>query len=319
MPLQLTFYNMDYNASLSPDTKNIVFHSVRFTYDPYVAVVNFELWTMNRYGEKLRRIMKREEMEYGFEIGFVKWSSNSDYVTVLLTSQLADNRKSEIWKIALNGEKTKLYSFDFAMENLSYSPDGKKTAFIIQGPVSPNGSPFYNLYSANTNFSDTILIDKGLISNYDWSKDSKTLIYSLYDRPKENFDLWKIQFNGTGKTRFTETHENEEYFRCSKTENLITCAVNNNVFISATDKFVPKLIFENVCNPQWVPKRKLIYFYSEQSMGDKLWTETWIVDLNGNVIRKIAEGEPSDVSFSESGDYFVYSASGNIWFDYLPR
>lgn len=200
MPIQLTSFNMDYNASLSPDGKNIVFYSMRYTYNPEVAAAFFELWAMDRYGENPRRLFKREEMEQGFEIRFIKWSSKSDYITVILTSQFAQNSKSEIWKVEINGEKTKLYSFDFGMEKLSYSPDGTKTVFIIQGSVSPNGSPFYSLYSANANFSDTTLIEEGLIGDFDWTKDSKMLVYSLYDRPKENFDLWKTQLDGTGKT-----------------------------------------------------------------------------------------------------------------------
>ena len=319
MPIQLTSFNMDYNASLSPDGKNIVFYSLRYTYNPDVAAVLFELWAMDRYGENLRRLFKREEMGQGFEIRFIKWSSKSDYITVLLTSPFAQNSKSEIWKVALTGDKTKLYSFDFGMEKLSYSPDGTKTAFIIQGTVSPNGSPLYSLYSANANFSDTTLIEKGLIGDYDWTKDSKMLVYSFYDRSKENFDLWKTKLDGTGKIRFSETTESEEYFQCSKTDNLITYSVNNNVYITPTDNFSPTIIMENTRSSQWIPKRKLISLYSEQSTGDNWWTESWIVDLNGKVIRKIAEGEPSQVSFSVNGDYFVYSASGNIWLDYLPR
>lgn len=319
MPIQLTSFNMDYAPSLSPDKKNIVFLSMWFTYNPYVAAVDFELWTMNRYGEQLKRLIKREDMPEGFEISAFWWSAKSDYVTVLLSSRYSNNRKSELVKATLTGEKTILHSFDFSMQNLTYSPDGKKTAFIIQGPVSPNGNPSYSLYSANSGFTDTVLIDKGLIEEFDWAKDSKTLIYSLYDWPNENFDLWKIQADATGKTRFTETPESEEYFRCSKTENAIVYSSNNKVYISATDKFVPRLVVENARIPRWIPNRKLILFSSEQSAGEKFWTESWIADLDGNIIRKIAEGESSSVSFSNTGDYYLYVASGNIWMDYLPK
>ena len=319
MPIQLTSFNMDYAPSLSPDKKNIVFLSMWFTYNPYVAAVDFELFAMNRYGEQLKRLIKREEIDEGFEIRDFWWSGNSDYVTVLLTNRSSNNRKSGLVKVSLSGEKTVLHLFDFLMENLSYSPDGKKTAFMIQEPVSPNGNPSYSLYSANLGFTDTVLIDKGLIGGYDWAKDSKMLIYSLYDWPNENYDLWKIQADATGKTRFTETPEDEYNFRCSKTENSIIYSSNNKVYISATDKFAPRLVIENASAPIWIPNRKLFVFSSEQSAGDTIWTESWIADLDGNIIRKIAEGEPSSVSFSNTGDYYVYAASGNIWMDYLPK
>ena len=319
MPIQLSSFNRDFEPKLSPNLKNVVFLSNRLTYNPYVAAPNFELWTMDRYGENARRLIKREDMPEGFEISYFWWSASSDYVSVLFSGPLANNRKSELVKVSLTGEKTILHSFDFLMENLSYSPDGKKTAFIIQGPVSPNGNPSYSLYSASSGFTDTVLIDKGLIAGYDWAKDSKMLIYSLYDWPNENFDLWKIQADATGKTRFTETPEDEYNFRYSKTENAIVYSSNNKVYISATDKFAPRLVVENARAPKWIPNRKLIVFFSEQSVSEKFWTESWIADLDGNVIRKIAEGEPSSVSFSNTGDYYVYTVSGNIWMDYLPK
>lgn len=319
MPIQLTSFNMDHAPSLSPDKKNIIFLSYRFTYNPEYSGVDLELWVMNRYGEHLRRLIKREDMPEGFEIRDFWWSANSDYVTVLLTSHFSENRKSQLVKVSLAGEKTVLHSFDFVMEKLSYSPDGKKAAFIIQKPVSQNSSPIYSLYSANANFSDTVLIEKGLIAGYDWAKDSKTLFYSSYDSSDKNFDLWKIQSDATGKTRFTETSENEEYLRCSKTENAIIYSLNKKVCISATDKFAPRLVVENARAPKWIPNRKLIVFFSEQSAGEKFWTESWIADLDGNIIQKIADGEASEASFSETGDYYVYTTSGNIWIDYLPK
>ena len=319
MPIQLTSFNRDFEPKLSPNLKNVVFLSNRLTYNPYVAAPNFELWAMDRYGENARRLIKREDMHEGFEISYFWWSANSDYVTVLLSGPLANKRKSELLKVMLTGEKTILRSFDFSMEQLSFSPDGKKAAFIIQEPVAPNGSPSYRLYSAKSDFTDTLLLDKGLIASYDWAKDSKTLVYSLYDRPNENYDLWKIQTDATGKTRFTETPEDEWYLRCSKTENQIIFSSNNNISVSAIDKFAPRLVLENASFPQWIPNKKLIIFFSEQSDGEKFWTESWIADLNGNIIRKIGENGPTTLSFTATGDYYVYSASGNIWIDYLPK
>ncbi len=319
MPIQLSSFNRDFEPKLSPNLKNVVFLSNRLTYNPYVAAPNFELWTMDKYGENARRLIKREDMPEGFEISYFWWSASSDYVSVLLSGPLANNRKSELLKVTLTGEKTILRSFDFSMEQLSFSPDGKKAAFIIQEPVGPDGSPSYRLYSAKSDFTDTLLLDKVLIASYDWAKDSKTLVYSLYDRPNKNYDLWKIQADATGKIRFTETPENEEYIGCSKTENAIVYSSNNKVYISATYKFARRLVIENARAPKWIPNRKLIVFFSEQSAGDKIWTESWIADLDGNVMRKIAEGEPSSMSFAETGDYYVYVASGNIWMDYLPE
>ena len=64
----------------------------------------------------------------------------------------------------------------------------------------------------------------------------------------------------------------------------------------------------------------MILFLCEQNQDNmKFWTESWIVDLQGKVVKKIAEGKASWTSFSSTGDFFVYSVNGNIWLDYLPN
>ncbi len=86
-------------------------------------------------------------------------------------------------------------------------------------------------------FRISILIEKGLIDNYDWTRDSKTIIYSFYDRMNENYDLWKTHVDGTDKIRLTDTPESENHPKCSRKDDLISYSVNNNVYISTTDKF----------------------------------------------------------------------------------
>ena len=59
---------------------------------------------------------------------------------------------------------------------------------------------------------------------------------------------------------------------------------------------------------------------SERTLdNESFWTESWIVDLEGEIIKKIAEGKPTSVNFSSDGEYFVYSLDGNLWVDQLLK
>lgn len=317
LPKQLTSTNLDSRAFLSPDGKYIVFYTYRNTKIPNVAQSPVELWIMNRNGSNQHSIIEVNEIYNETSINYFLWSPASDYIIVFLSSQTIDY-KSEIWRITLSGNKMKLHSSDFYLERPSYSPNGIKTAFIIQGPNPPAGSPVYRLYSANRDFSDTILIEKGLIGDYDWINDSEGFVYSLYDRTNENYDLWKSSANGVDKLRISKTLEDEEILSCSYDGNYIAYSDYNSVFITPSDIFSSCLILDNARLPKWIPNRNLILLYSHQSNDIHFWTESWIVDILGCIVRKIAEGRFSEVTFSYSGDYFLYTLEGNIWLDYLP-
>ena len=117
----------------------------------------------------------------------VSWSKDSNDMLVQIYTPMG----SEIWRVTLDGSKTRLSSTDDWAERPEYSPDGSKIGFMIQGPNPSQGFPVYNLYVSNTDFSESVLIENGLIHDFVWKSDSHELIYSLYDRPNENYELWK--------------------------------------------------------------------------------------------------------------------------------
>lgn len=316
LPKQLTSTNLDSRAYLSPNGIYIAFYTYRNSFIPYIAHSPVELWIMNRDGSNQHAIIEVNEIYEDTSIDYFLWSPASDNIIVFLSAQAIDYR-SEIWRITVSENKTKLQSSDFSLGQPSYSPDGTRTAFIFQGPNPSGGSPVERLYSANTNFSDTILIEKGLIGDYDWMYDSEGFVYSLYDRANENYDLWKSTVNGAEKSRISVTPENEKILSCSYDGNYIAYSDYNAVYITPSDIFNTSLILDNARLPKWIPNRNIILLYSHQSKDNIFWTESWIVDIHGNVIRKIAEGGSSEVTFSSAGDYFLYTFEGNIWLDYL--
>jgi len=308
LPKQLTSSNLDFRTYWSPNGEYIAFYTQRNTYNPYVAESPFELWIMNRDGSDQRPLIQVDEIYENTAVSIISWTPDSKNIMVHIYNNSLNDYKSEIWRITVKGDKTRLYTPNFRLHHISYSPDATKTAFIIEE----------KLYTADTDLSDTVFIERGLITDYKWKIDSKGLIYSLYDRTNENYDLWESSVDGVDKIRISETPENEESLSCSYDGKYIAYSDYKAVYITLTDTFASKLIMDNARLPQWIPNRNLIFLYSDQSLDNKSWTESWIVDIQGNIIIKIAEGAFSEVSFSSTGDYFTYTVNGNIWFDYLP-
>lgn len=313
LPKQLTSTGQDYKCYWAPNNEYIAFLSARNTYDSNACCIVSELWIMDRDGENQRSLILVNEIYNTTDIKSVSWASNSNDMLVELIGYLPES-KSEIWQVNINGNKNRLSSTDEIAQQPSYSPDGTKIAFIIQNPNPLN----YKLYVANTDLSDTLLIEKGFIGDYNWKSDSDGLIYSLFDDQNGSYDLWESSSDGSVKTRISDTPESEETFSCSNDDKYIAYSDWNALYYTPTNTFNPKYIIDNARLPQWIPNRNLILFLSEQSQDDmKFWTESWIVNLQGNIIKKIAEGEASWTSFSSTGDYYVYSVNGNIWLDYL--
>jgi hypothetical protein len=318
LPKQLTVENHDFETFWSPDGKYIAFYTQRNTYNPTVAGMRFELYVMNRNGLDQQPLFLIDEMSEFSSFSMISWAADSKSVMVHVHNNSKLDKNSEVWQVSLDGTKTKLYSPDFRFEQLSYSPDGTKAAFLIQGPNPDVGSPVYRLYYSGIDFSDTVLIDRGLISNYKWKSDSKGFFYSKYDFETVNYNLWESSVNGTDKIQFSDSPVDEEILDCSQDGKYILYSDYKDVFFTPSDKFDSKLIVTDAGWPLWIPKSNLILLWSLQTKQEKSYTESWVVDLHGNIVKKIAEGESSMVSFSPSGYYYTYSVGGGIWLDSLP-
>jgi len=308
-PKQLTQENLDYRAFLSPDGKYIAFYSTRYTFNHEVADINFELWIMNSDGFEQWRLVTLNSIYPETKATFLYWADDSKSMIVQIDDGIyGSNSKSEIWRIGIDGKKTQLYTPNLRFQNVTYSPDRKKLAYTILG----------KLYVADPDFTDSVRIEKGLINDFSWRINSKGLIFSLYDRPNENFDLWTSKIDGTGKSRFSETPEPEIYASYSSDEEYIAYYDDNSVFVTPSGMFSPKLVAKSGNAPVWIPNRNLLLVTDEPTDGNGSgWTEYWITDLAGNMVKKYPKGVFA-ISFSEKSKYYLYTLDGNIWIDYLP-
>jgi Tol biopolymer transport system component len=318
-PRQLTQDNLDYRAFLSPDGKYIAFYSMRYTFKPEESGINFELWLMSSDGFDQWRLILPNSIFPETKPTFLYWDADSKSMIVQIDDGFYGNySKSEIWRIGVDGKKTQLYTPNLRLENVTYSPDRKKLAYIIQGPSPDSNYPIYKLYIANVDFTDSVRIEKGLISDYVWQADSKGLIFSLYDRPNENFDLWKSKIDGTGKLRFSETPASEVSLQCSTDGKYLAYSMDNSIYITILDNLSPKMILSSATNPEWIPNRNLLWVTNVNTDGNtSSWGEKLFIDKEGTVIKRFSE-RTLGFSFSSTGKYFVYTLDADIWMDYMP-
>ncbi|MGA1796705.1 MAG: TolB family protein [bacterium] len=202
----------------------------------------------------------------------------------------------------------------------SYSFDGSKIAFLVhdsdldlsQGPVS-------RLYISNSDYSEHICIDEGIFY-YDvaWKNDSDGLIYS------KNHDLWEYSISENEKTQLSTTPEHEENPSYSSDGRYIAFSVQNAafqdaVYITQAHSFQPIKLMDEARLARWVPNRNLLMIARERTLdNERSWTESWLIDLEGNIVRKFAEGTYTQLDFAPDGRHFVYTLHGDLWLDRIP-
>ena len=314
-PRQLTSSGRDHIPYWAPGGGHIAFLSQRNTYDPYVAAIRFELWIMEKDGSNQRPIVTDDDLFGGSGASGrgVSWAPDSQEMLV----QISAPQGSEIWRVSLDASKMRLSSPDDWAGQPQYSPDGLKAALLIRGPDSLQGSGACGLYVANSDLSNPVLVEQGFYEGFAWSPDSQGLIYSLYDRASENFDLWACSATGTGKRRVSATpHQDEEDPSYSTDARHTVFSGQNGVYVTSSHTFDPREVLHNARLPRWVPNRDLLLVVCEQTLDyESYWTESWVVDLGGTILEKIAEGKPTWVDFSPDGRHLVYSLDGNLWLD----
>jgi Tol biopolymer transport system component len=200
----------------------------------------------------------------------------------------------------------------------SVSPDGSKIACLIKGTNPTQGSPVYRLYVVDDDGTKPVLIETGLIEKYSWMADSRGIIYTLYDYEKANFDLWQTSISGNDKKKVSNTLESETDPICSSDGKYLAFCIDDELYVTPSHDFQPKKLIANARGPRWVPGNNLILFYAEQTTDStSFWTESRIIDLDGNIVKRISEGDFTAVNFSPEGKYIIYSLAGNLWVDRL--
>lgn len=319
-PKKLTESGHDQLPTISPDGNLIAFISHKHSYDTTSAAIQAELWIMNKDGSGRRPLITVQDLyEYGSVKWPFSWSNKSDEMVVTIINSRP--RRMEIWRVTVGGIKKRLSSQKELAENPQYSPDCSKLAYITHNYDLSDDS----LYIAEPDFTNPTLITVGIIENYTWNNNSKELLIALYNQPTRNYELWKTSIDGINKINFSNTNLDEINAYYSYDSKYIVYTVrdsenNETVYITTSDIFHPEKVMDNAGMQKWVSDANLLLIYSDQKPDpNHFWTEPWIIDTEGNIIKKVVEGKYTSCDISPDGDYFAYTINGNIWIDTLPE
>lgn len=316
LPKQLTASGKDFVGFWSPDGQSIAFLSARNTDDPFAAAIITELWLIKSDGSEEKPALLVNDLDGG-NIAMsrgVNWAKDSQSMLV----EIQKFNGSEIWRVSLEAKITKLSSPGESAECPQYSPDGTKIAWLIQESSAAQQSPVYRLNVSNIDFSESIQIDRGLIQDFAWSRNSDALIYSLYDPLHENFEIWKSSVSGHAKFQMTRTNESEIELCYSDDGKYIAYSSLDAVYVTPITPFQSKRVLEHARLPKWLPNRHLLLITRVQTTDStRFWTDCAVVDLEGRLIRKLAETSSGEINFSPDGAHYIFSRDGNLWIDKL--
>jgi len=100
---------------------------------------------------------------------------------------------------------------------------------------------------------------------------------------------------------------------------LIVISCDKDKSLTTTDEInFPKQLTssDNARLPKWIPNNNLLLITSVQTTDStSYWTDCFVVDLEGNVIRKILKTSSKDINFSPNGEHYICSRDGNLWID----
>jgi len=315
-PRQLISTGHDMEAFWSPDGEKISFLTARETYNPEVAANTLELWVMNRDGSNQRPLISRTDKTFSahhWQVKHVSWFPDSQSLLCSLSSS------GGIWRVFLDGRKTRLTPPDEESAHAPVlAPNGKRIAFLVQVGENPGtGSPLYRLYTADADGTGRIIVEEGLIGEYCWTNDSRSLVYTLFDFREKNFDLWEKGQDGSHSRRISKTPTDEESPGLSPDGKTIAFITGQDLYLTPPDSFRPTRIFSGVRTVEWIPGRDLLLILHEAKQGESAWSEPWIINLDGKLVKKVVEKEFSRAWFAPNGDDYVYSRRENLYLDPL--
>ncbi len=315
---QLTSTGRDFDPLWSPDGRKIAFLSLRETYNPTVADRRLELWVMREDGSDQRPIVFHKDPDFAERVfntvRDVSWFPDSQSLLCHVRSGRGEGL-SEVWRVFLDGTRKTLTPAKEHAQDPRCSPDGRKIAYLIQGPNPPQGSPVFRLYVADAEGANGLCLAKGLISGFTWTSDGEGIIYTLYDRDNKNYDLWESLVDGARTRRITRTKVSEEQPHCSPDGKSILYGTSWDVYITPKDTFKPKKLISGAVHARWIPGGKLlsVVHRGALTLAQRSWTHLRVLDLKGNVLKKIGEGSAAAISFAPDGERYVYSLDGNLW------
>jgi dipeptidyl aminopeptidase/acylaminoacyl peptidase len=183
---------LDRNPAWSPDGKRIAFESNRAAFT--------QIYLMDADGSNVTQLTF-DQIDHEMTMNYANSSPWSPDGSRLLFFQRVYPEKGslpvplELYSIDVNGgNKVMLASGDITLFDVSWSPDGRHVAYIVNDPQNSNA---LGLYVVNADGGDRREITKSLPANerldgfrYDWSADGQSIYFIAYKHISEGNDQW---------------------------------------------------------------------------------------------------------------------------------
>ncbi len=324
-PRQLTRHGKDSEACWSPDGKTIAFRSQRNTYDPRIAAMSFELWVVGADGSGERPLIAKGDPDFGREMSVrdFSWFPDSRSLLCLIRGNWG------VWRVFLDGTKELLVSGHSGDRTLwlgdaQPSPDGTKIAFTMGSDEPETGLPITHLYVADEDGSNRVRLAEGFFHGLTWTPDGTHIIYCRRSREEDNNDLWEVAIDGSETIRLSRTPQDEKDPSCSPDGNSIVYHVDEGhrvVYATPRSTFEPRQLLvsgrgTDARHRGWMPDSRHILAVrgsgSDPHDADEYPPGSWIIDLEGNLVKLLAQGVGAAQCLAPNGREYCFSVGRQL-------
>jgi dipeptidyl aminopeptidase/acylaminoacyl peptidase len=307
---QLTFREgRNANPRWSPDGKTILFTSSRKTDDRSYT----RLMTIPSDGGEAKTILELKKGELEGKITDPKWTPDGRKILFLSDMKKREKDESDVKVVTrivyrLNAEgyfhdkRTHLYSIkrdggkptqltqgEYDVQGYAVSPDGGKVAFIANMTEEADYTLVRDIHVMPVTGGEPVKIteSKGPIQALSWSPDGKNIAYrghNLRRRLATNTGIWIVPSSGGASVEIT-----------GKLDRGVGNHLNSDSRVVSPDP-----------SPVWDPEGKWLYYLATDGGACNIYK----VDVDGNMVKPLTEGQRSIEGFSLSrdGDVLAYTS-----------
>ena len=240
-----------------------------------------------------------------------RWGPTTGKIFYIWTRDGYNTAPGKIISVNPDGsEKTTLVENEHFNPYFALSPDGSK---ILYGAETYRNSHIYIYKLKDLNTGTITDLDRGQITQQtqSWnsqifSPDGSKIVY--FSNENENWDIYTINIDGTGKTRLTTDLANDLHAYFSPDGNKIIFVSdrtgNNDIWVMDVDggnKVQLTTSTSDDIQPVWSPDGSTILFKSDRSGN----SDIWMMELGETLIPATIDIDPDTLNVKSNGEWIT--------------